>query len=129
MSNKPVTPESSSRPRMTTRSISKRLQQRLPTHHEEGPDLQDECDVSFRQSAEFDDTYETTEVIGDKGKQRQQSRQPADSVPSSSSLPTGPGMPTFTGDPNQPIYCTAGNLMDLMQMMLQNQQAAAAAAQ
>ncbi|OJD14704.1 hypothetical protein ACJ73_09051 [Blastomyces percursus] len=39
------------------------------------------------------------------------------------------GMPTFTGDPDQPIYCTAGNLMDLMQMMLQNQQAAAEAAQ
>ncbi|OJD09981.1 hypothetical protein ACJ73_09989 [Blastomyces percursus] len=38
-------------------------------------------------------------------------------------------MPTFNGDPNQPIYCTAGNLMDLMQMMLQNQQAAAEAAQ
>ncbi|OJD23613.1 hypothetical protein ACJ73_05030, partial [Blastomyces percursus] len=127
MSGTPVTPESSSRPRMTTRSASKRLQQ-MPTHYEEDPDLQDEGDVSFRQSAEFDDEEdETTEVIQDKGKQRQRSRSPAASVLSDSPPPTG--MPTFNGDPNQPIYCTAGNLMDLMQMMLQNQQAAAAAAQ
>ncbi|OJD21683.1 hypothetical protein ACJ73_06977 [Blastomyces percursus] len=62
----------------------------MPTHYEEDPELQDEGDVSFRQSAEFED--ETTEVIQDKGKQRRRS--------------------------HQPIYCTAGNLMDLMQMML-----------
>ncbi|KMW69428.1 hypothetical protein BDDG_13576 [Blastomyces dermatitidis ATCC 18188] len=75
---------------------------------------------------EFDD--ETMEELQDKGKQSQHQHSSAESVHfnslNSSPSPT-PGMPTFNGDPNQPIYCTAGNLMNLMQMMLQNQITAA----
>ncbi|EQL31026.1 hypothetical protein BDFG_06565 [Blastomyces dermatitidis ATCC 26199] len=122
MSDTPVTPESSSRPR-TTRS-TRRLIDRMTTHYEEAPDLQDEAEVSFRQSMEFDD--ETTEELQDKGKQSQHpSAESVHSNPSNPPPSPTPGMPTFNGDPNQPIYCTAGNLMDLMQMMLRNQMAAA----
>ncbi|KMW69162.1 hypothetical protein BDDG_13329 [Blastomyces dermatitidis ATCC 18188] len=99
------------------------------THYEEAPDLQDEAEVSFHQSMEFDDD-ETTEELQDKGKQSQHSS--AESVHFNSSNPPPsltPGMLTFNGDPNQPIYCTAGNLMNLIQMMLQNQMAAAETAQ
>ncbi|EGE87131.1 hypothetical protein BDDG_10083 [Blastomyces dermatitidis ATCC 18188] len=112
MSGTPVTPESSSRPR-TTRS-SRRLIDRMTTHYEEDLEF-------FYQSVEFDD--ETTEVLQDKEKQCQHSHSPAESVHSDPPLSTG--MSIFNGDLNQPIYCTAGNLMDLMQLMLRNQLAAA----
>ncbi|KMW68025.1 hypothetical protein BDDG_12529 [Blastomyces dermatitidis ATCC 18188] len=86
MSDTPVTPESSSRPR-TTRS-TRRLIDRMTTHYEEAPDLQDEAEVSFRQSMEFDD--ETTEELQDKGKQSQHPS--AESVHSNPSNP--PPSPT-----------------------------------
>ncbi|KMW69403.1 hypothetical protein BDDG_13552 [Blastomyces dermatitidis ATCC 18188] len=98
----------------------------MTTHYEEAPDLQDEAEVSFHQSMEFDD--ETTEELQDKEKQSQHQHSSAESVHFNSSNPPSfltSEMPTFNGDLNQPIYCTAGNLMNLMQMMLQNQMAAA----
>ncbi|KMW67806.1 hypothetical protein BDDG_12339 [Blastomyces dermatitidis ATCC 18188] len=75
---------------------------------------------------EFDD--ETTEELQDKGKQSQPQHSSAESVhfnPSNPPSSPTPGMPTFNDDLNQPIYCTAGNLMNLIQIMLQNQIAAA----
>ncbi|OAT02708.1 uncharacterized protein BDCG_17737 [Blastomyces dermatitidis ER-3] len=118
-----VTSEFSSRPRIT--HFTRQLIDRMITHYEEASDLQDEAEVSFHQSMEFDDD-ETTEELQNKEKQSQHSS--AESVhfnPSNPSLSPTPGMLTFNGDLNQPIYCTAGNLMNLMQMMLQNQMTAA----
>ncbi|OAS99409.1 uncharacterized protein BDCG_16109 [Blastomyces dermatitidis ER-3] len=115
MSDTPVTSESSSRPR-TTRS-TRQLIDRMITHYEEAPDLQDETEVSFHQSMEFDD--ETMEELQNKEKQSQHS-----SVKSVHFNSLNPPlfliseMPTFNDDLNQPIYCTAGNLMNLIQMML-----------
>ncbi|EQL33734.1 hypothetical protein BDFG_04270 [Blastomyces dermatitidis ATCC 26199] len=123
MSDTPVTPESSSRPRIT--HFTRQLIDRMITHYKKAPDLQDEAEVSFHQSMEFDDD-ETTEELQDKGKQSQHSS--AESVhfnPSNPSLSLTLRMLTFNDDLNQPIYCTAGNLMNLIQMMLQNQMAAA----
>ncbi|OAT01419.1 uncharacterized protein BDCG_17071 [Blastomyces dermatitidis ER-3] len=116
MSDTPVTSESSSRPRIT--HFTRQLIDRMITYYEKAPDLQDEAEVSFRQSMKFDDD-ETTEELQDKEKQSQHS-----SVKSIhfNSLNPSPfpisGMLTFNDDLNQPIYCTAGNLMNLMQMML-----------
>ncbi|OAS99364.1 uncharacterized protein BDCG_16083 [Blastomyces dermatitidis ER-3] len=96
------------------------------THYEEASDLQDEAEVSFHQSMEFDD--ETTEELQNKEKQSQSQHSSAESVhfnSSNSSSSLTPGMPTFNDDLNQPIYCTADNLMNLMQMILQNQMTAA----
>ncbi|OAT02955.1 uncharacterized protein BDCG_17854 [Blastomyces dermatitidis ER-3] len=70
----------------------------------------------------FDD--ETTEKLQNKEKQSQHQHSSAESVhfnPSNPSLSSTSEMLTFNDDLNQPIYCTAGNLMNLMQMMLQNQ--------
>ncbi|OAT02432.1 uncharacterized protein BDCG_17549 [Blastomyces dermatitidis ER-3] len=122
MSDTPVTSEFSSRPR-TTR-FTRQLIDRMITYYEEASDLQDEAEISFHQSMEFDD--ETMKELQNKEKQSQHSS--AESVhfnPSNSPPSLTPGMPTFNDDPNQPIYCTAGNLMNLMQMMLQNQMTAA----
>ncbi|OAT01194.1 uncharacterized protein BDCG_16958 [Blastomyces dermatitidis ER-3] len=124
MSDTPVTSESSSRPRIT--HSTRQLIDRMITHYEKAPDLQDEAEISFHQSMEFDD--ETTEKLQDKGKQSQSQHSSAESVHFNSSNPSPSlisEMLTFNDDLNQPIYCTAGNLMNLIQMMLQNQMAAA----
>ncbi|KMW68573.1 hypothetical protein BDDG_12898 [Blastomyces dermatitidis ATCC 18188] len=72
----------------------------MTTHYKEASDLQDEAEISFHQkSVHFNS--------------------------SNSSLSPTPGMPTFNDDLNQSIYYTAGNLMNLMQMILQNQMTAA----
>ncbi|EQL30301.1 hypothetical protein BDFG_07180 [Blastomyces dermatitidis ATCC 26199] len=92
------------------------------THYEKAPDLQDETEVSFHQSMKFDD--ETTEELQNKEKQSQCQHSSAESVhfnPLNPSPFLTPEMPTFNDDSNQPIYCTADNLMNLMQMILQNQ--------
>ncbi|KMW68707.1 hypothetical protein BDDG_12989, partial [Blastomyces dermatitidis ATCC 18188] len=88
------------------------------THYEKAPDLQDETEVSFHQSMKFDDD-ETMKKLQNKEKQSQHSS--VESVhfnSSNSSLSLTPEMLTFNDDSNQPIYCTAGNLMNLMQIML-----------
>ncbi|KMW68492.1 hypothetical protein BDDG_12852 [Blastomyces dermatitidis ATCC 18188] len=124
MSDTPVTSESSSRPRTT--HFTRQLIDRMITHYEEASDLQDEAEDSFHQSMEFDD--ETTEELQDKEKQSQPQHSSAESVhfnSLNSSLFLTSEMLTFNNDLNQPIYCTAGNLMNLIQMMLQNQMAAA----
>ncbi|KMW67863.1 hypothetical protein BDDG_12386 [Blastomyces dermatitidis ATCC 18188] len=95
------------------------------THYEKAPDLQDKAEVSFCQSMKFDDD-ETMEKLQNKGKQSQHSS--VESVHFNSSNSSSfliSEMLTFNDDLNQPIYCTAGNLMNLMQMMLQNQMTAA----
>ncbi|KMW69210.1 hypothetical protein BDDG_13377, partial [Blastomyces dermatitidis ATCC 18188] len=94
------------------------------THYEKASDLQDEAKISFHQSMEFDD--ETIEELQNKEKQSQHSS--AESVhfnSSNSSLFFTSEMLTFNDDLNQPIYCITGNLMNLIQMMLQNQITAA----
>ncbi|KMW69119.1 hypothetical protein BDDG_13295 [Blastomyces dermatitidis ATCC 18188] len=96
----------------------------MTTHYEKAPDLQDETEVNFYQSMKFDD--ETMKKLQNKEKQSQHSS--AESVnfnSSNSSLSLTSEMLTFNDDLNQPIYCTAGNLMNLMQIMLQNQMTAA----
>ncbi|OAT01422.1 uncharacterized protein BDCG_17074 [Blastomyces dermatitidis ER-3] len=98
------------------------------THYEKASDLQDKAEVSFHQSMEFDD--ETMKELQNKEKQSQHLSAESvhfNSLNSSSSLT--PGILTFNDDSNQPIYCTAGNLMNLIQMMLQNQITAAETAQ
>ncbi|OAS99258.1 uncharacterized protein BDCG_16045 [Blastomyces dermatitidis ER-3] len=95
------------------------------THYEKASDLQDEAEISFHQSMKFDDD-ETIEELQNKGKQSQYSS--AESVhfnSLNSSLSPTSEMLTFNDDLNQPIYCTAGNLMNLIQIMLQNQITAA----
>ncbi|KMW67358.1 hypothetical protein BDDG_12073 [Blastomyces dermatitidis ATCC 18188] len=87
------------------------------THYEKASDLQDEAEISFHQSMKFDD--ETTEKLQNKEKQSQHSSAESvhfNSLNSSSSLILR--MLTFNDDLNQPIYYIAGNLMNLMQMML-----------
>ncbi|EEQ86269.1 uncharacterized protein BDCG_01389 [Blastomyces dermatitidis ER-3] len=92
------------------------------THYEKASDLQDKAEVSFHQSMEFDD--ETMKKLQDKEKQSQPQHSSAESV-HFNSLNSSPSliseMLTFNDDLNQSIYYTAGNLMNLMQMMLQNQ--------
>ncbi|KMW67363.1 hypothetical protein BDDG_12076 [Blastomyces dermatitidis ATCC 18188] len=98
MSDMPVTSEFSSRSRIT--HFTRQLIDRMITYYEKASDLQDEAEVSFHQkSVHFN------------------------SLNSSPSLTLR--MLTFNDDLNQPIYCTAGNLMNLIQMMLQNQMTAA----
>ncbi|OAT03032.1 uncharacterized protein BDCG_17903 [Blastomyces dermatitidis ER-3] len=91
------------------------------TYYEKASDLQDEAEISFHQSMKFNDD-ETMKKLQDKEKQSQHSS--AESVhfnSSNSSLSLTSEMLTFNSDLNQSIYCTAGNLMNLIQMMLQNQ--------
>ncbi|KMW68051.1 hypothetical protein BDDG_12546 [Blastomyces dermatitidis ATCC 18188] len=94
------------------------------THYEKAPDLQDETEVSFHQSMEFND--KTTEELQNKEKQSQHSSAESVHFNSSNSSPFFISeMLTFNDDLNQSIYCTAGNLMNLIQIMLQNQMTAA----
>ncbi|EEQ89549.2 uncharacterized protein BDCG_04669 [Blastomyces dermatitidis ER-3] len=122
MSDTSVTSEFSSRPRIT--HFTRQLIDRMITHYEKAPDLQDETEISFHQSMKFDD--ETTEKLQNKEKQSQYSS--AESVHFNCSNPSPfliLRMSTFNDDLNQSIYCITGNLMNLIQMMLQNQMAAA----
>ncbi|KMW67280.1 hypothetical protein BDDG_12022 [Blastomyces dermatitidis ATCC 18188] len=89
------------------------------TYYEKASDLQDETEISFCQSMKFDD--ETMKKLQNKEKQSQLQHSSAESVhfnSSNSSLFLTSEMLTFNDDLNQPIYCTAGNLMNLIQMML-----------
>ncbi|KMW68517.1 hypothetical protein BDDG_12866 [Blastomyces dermatitidis ATCC 18188] len=116
MSDTSVTSEFSSRPRTT--HFTRQLIDRMITHYEKASDLQDKAEISFHQSMKFDD--EITEELQNKEKQK--------SVHFNSSNPSlffTSEMLTFNDDLNQPIYCTADNLMNLMQIMLQNQMTAA----
>ncbi|KMW67884.1 hypothetical protein BDDG_12408 [Blastomyces dermatitidis ATCC 18188] len=122
MSDMPVTSEFSSRLRIT--HFTRQLIDRMITHYEKASDLQDETEVSFYQSMKFDD--ETMKKLQNKEKQSQHSS--AESIhfnPSNSPPFLTSERPTFNDDSNQPIYCTADNLMNLMQIMLQNQMTAA----
>ncbi|OAS99368.1 uncharacterized protein BDCG_16089 [Blastomyces dermatitidis ER-3] len=98
MSDTPVTSEFSSRLRIA--HFTRQLIDRMTTYYEEAPDLQDEAEISFYQKSVHFNSL-------------------------NSSLFLTLRMLTFNDDLNQPIYYTAGNLMNLMQMMLQNQIAAA----
>ncbi|OAT13943.1 hypothetical protein BDBG_17935, partial [Blastomyces gilchristii SLH14081] len=65
MSDTSVTSEFSSRLRIT--QFTRQLIDRMLTHYEKASDLQDETEISFHQSTEFDD--ETTEKLQNKEKQ------------------------------------------------------------
>ncbi|EQL32605.1 hypothetical protein BDFG_05245 [Blastomyces dermatitidis ATCC 26199] len=100
------------------------------THYEKASDLQDETEISFYQSMEFDD--ETTEKLQNKEKQSQYQHSSAESVhfnSLNSSPSLTPEMLTFNDDSNQSIYCITDNLMNLIQIMLQNQMTTAETAQ
>ncbi|KMW67561.1 hypothetical protein BDDG_12187 [Blastomyces dermatitidis ATCC 18188] len=126
MSDTSVTSESSSRLKITC--FTRQLIDRMITHYKKASDLQDETEISFHQSMKFDD--EIMKKLQNKEKQSQHSS--AESVhfnSSNSSLFLTSEMLTFNDDLNQSIYYTVGNLMNLMQMMLQNQIAVAETAQ